>query len=241
MDGGKISVEMGGGAAILDSKAEVSKLVPDTYYYEVIVPGLFPYEGEFTISDADYQEDIFIEIPPFLFYEDYERSGFPPEWTVHNPHQQYFAPYGGRIVYQKMTEEEDPVYFVFPKVAIDQGCVVSFKAGESSGPSNIAVGVISDPEDPGATYSEIVWITSGIDETIKEYVNIYPNPVVSNFTVKGITYGRLSLMDLEGKILKELPVQNETNVKINDLPDGIYIIRLDYNDTTKITKLVKTR
>jgi len=366
VDNGSMTVEMAGKASIKDSKATISKLFPGTYYYQIIVPGLLPYDGEFYITDSDVNEDVFIDIPPFLFYEDFEMSQMPSDWTVTNPQNDYFTLYGNRLVYQKLADDTNPVFLVMPKIAIDQGCVLSFKAGESSGPSNIAVGIVTNPQDPAASFNEIgsyeifgfenmralgariddpaivgdgylcfkilgdngsffyldnvlvienmpgykvqfmvtdqnseilpeveinfmeqtlatndfgyatwrdideaeytysvtykgeeietgtidvyedmvkeiVWNTSGIDQVKKDNIEVYPNPAVDKIYVKGVINGRLSIMDLEGRVLKNKELMNDTYVQIDDLRDGIYIIRIESKNKTKITKLVKTR
>ncbi len=366
VDGGKITVEMGGLKFIQDSKVTVTKLFPGSYYYEVIVPGLLPYSEEFYIDAEDIQQDLFLETPPFLFYEDFEAPVIPSDWTVYNPQEDYFTTNSGRIVFQKSVDSDDPVYFVLPKIAIDQGCVLSYKAGESSGRSNLDVGVITDPADPGASYTEIVsyeifgydnmhtfgariddpatigdgylcfkitssvgnffyldnvliienmpgykvqflvsdqnseilpeveinfieetlatndfgyatwrnceeaehpysvsykgevietgtidvfddtlkeivWNTTGIEQISKERIEIYPNPATDQFTIKGVTMGHLSIMDLEGRVLKSQTIKHDTNVQINDLPKGVYLIKIDSDEKTTVTKLVKTK
>jgi len=363
---GQVIIEKGGKARITDSEGTVSKLLPGTYYYNITIPGLLPYDGEVYVTDTDVVVDVIIDIPPFLFYEDFEAGVIPEGWTVSNPVEDYFANFGGRIVYQKMGDDDTPVYFMLPKIELDQGCVVSFKAGESSGPSDIAVGVVSDPSNPDATYTEVIsheifllenmqgfsarigdaamvgdgnicfkilggggsffyldnviiienmpgykvqfivtdqnsevlpevevtfmdeamatndygyatwrdideaeyaysvtykgeeiesgtidvwddtvkeisWNTTGIDQVNKESIEIYPNPATDQFTIKGVYNGRLSIVDLEGRVLKNMTITSDTNVQISDLNDGIYFVRIESEDKTKITKLVKTR
>lgn len=156
IDGGKIAVAKAGEKVIVDSKAVASKLFPGTYTYEVLVPGLLPYNGEFTITDADILQDLIIEIPPFYFYEDFEASGIPKDWTVVNSQNDYFVQSAGQIVYQKTSGGDEVVYLILPNIAVNQGCVLSFKAGNSFGRSDLAVGIVTSTEDPAATYSELV-------------------------------------------------------------------------------------
>ncbi len=153
--GGRMEIALAGSTSVIDSKASASKLLPGSYEYEIVVPGLLPYEGEFTVSDSDIQQDLFVEIPPFLFYEDFENQGYPQNWTFHNPQGDYLVQNSGEIVYQK-TQEGDGVYIMLPKIKIDQGSIVSFKVGKSFGRSDIAVGIVSDLADPASSFSEIV-------------------------------------------------------------------------------------
>jgi len=158
VDGGRVSIALAGETRIMDSKATKTKLLPGTYQYEAVVPGLFPFDGEITIADTDIQQDIFLEVPPFLFYEDFEAPQISEDWTLVNPQGNYFTRSStGEIIYSKWSAgEDDAVYFVFPKISIDQGCNVSFKAGNSNGRSQLSFGVVTNKDNPAADYSEIV-------------------------------------------------------------------------------------
>ncbi len=156
VDGGLMHVEMAGSEYIVNSQAEITKLFPGTYYYEVTVPGYLPTDGEFTISDTDVEQNIIVEVPPFVFYEDFEAPGIPNDWTFINPQGDYLTTFGGRIVYQQLGDAEDAVYVILPKIVIDQGCVLSLKAGESNGRSSLGVGVVTDLTDAATSYAEIV-------------------------------------------------------------------------------------
>lgn len=155
IDGGKIMVELAGSGIIHESTALISKLLPGSYSYDVVVPGYLPYSGSITVEDQDIEESLFIEIPPFFFYEDFENAGIPDGWTVHNPQADYFDYYMGELVYQKMKDTEDAVYLTLPKLTLDQGCVFSVKAGQSQGRSHLGIGVTTDPNNPGGSYTEL--------------------------------------------------------------------------------------
>ncbi|MBT3747474.1 MAG: T9SS type A sorting domain-containing protein [Bacteroidetes bacterium] len=157
VDGGRIAIALAGETRIMDSKATQTKILPGTYQYQVVVPGLFPYDGEFTVTDTDVEQDIFLEVPPFLFYEDFEAPQLPEDWTLVNPHGNYFTRNSsGEAIYSRWSADaDDAVYFVFPKIAIDQGCNISYKAGNSSGRSTLSFGIVSSKDDPAADYSEI--------------------------------------------------------------------------------------
>ncbi len=364
IDGGKISIALAGEEFIQDSKASASKLLPGTYNFEVQVPGLLPYDGEFTLTDIDVQQDIFLEVPPFFFYEDFERSGFPPDWRVNNPQGDYFVQYGGRLVYQKSITGDGVVYLILPKITIDQGCVMSFKAGDSYGRSDVAVGTITDPSDPG-TYTEVVsyevfnldymhsfgarldaetvgndylclkisstlgnyfyidnlilienepghkiqfcvtdqngdvlpdvevimtdegiptntfgfatwrncdagdynyavnykgneietgmltvdgdllkeisYNASGIEGLEPDPIHIYPNPAQDLIIVKGFTAGRVQILDIDGRLVKERTITGQTSIPVDDLKEGIYLVKISAGKETLTKKLFITK
>ena len=156
IDGGKMVVEYGGTAHAKDGKFSVERLFPGTYNFEVVVPGYLPYSGDFTVSDADLMDNLFVEIPPFKYYEDFEAEGLPAGWKLKNSRNEYFQWYMGELTYQNTSGSQDALYLTVPRVTIDQGCIFTIKAGKSQGTSHLGLGVTTTPDDPGASYAEIV-------------------------------------------------------------------------------------
>lgn len=84
---------------------------------------------------------------------------------------------------------------------------------------------------------------------VKEYrsdniVNIYPNPVIDYFMLSdNPNVDKAVIYNIIGRQMKNFKVQEGTKYYINDLPDGIYIIRLlnASGGTLKTTRLSKTR
>lgn len=363
VEGGLILIDHAGEARIENSQASLGKILPGFYSYEAVVPGLFPYSGEFSISDSDVHQELFLEIPPFFFYEDFERSGIPPGFKVVNPQGDYFAQYKGQLVYQRGGGANEALYFVFPQLVIDQASNLSFRAGNSSGRSNLGVGVITDPGNPEDSYTEIInheifypdhmhslgarldpttigsgylcmkftseinnffyldnilvienepgfkvqfqvtdqesgilpeveidcggntlptnsfgyatWrncdpgtipyqvrykgqeIESGeldvTEDLLKKIVYntssiidfelsddlVYPNPARNQITIRGYEKGTVEIMNMAGKLLKSHSLSQQSNIDISELPEGIYLVKIQSGSTTKIHKLIR--
>ena len=82
-------------------------------------------------------------------------------------------------------------------------------------------------------------ILSVEDTKISSYINIHPNPVVSNFNISGKhQINEVRLYDLAGKLIKTFQ-KNTKNYSIKDLNSGIYIakIKTDIGESTR--KLIK--
>ncbi len=75
----------------------------------------------------------------------------------------------------------------------------------------------------------------------KEKIQVYPNPAINEVTVRGLSEARLRIMDLEGRVIRDILVTGNSSVPINDLQVGVYLVRMDHEDQTMITKLFKTR
>ncbi|MCW3161875.1 T9SS type A sorting domain-containing protein [Chryseobacterium oryctis] len=84
--------------------------------------------------------------------------------------------------------------------------------------------------------------TLGTNE-VMQYDNrlqVYPNPVKDYFKInspKKISINFVEIMDASGKLVRTLKGAEEYN--ISDLPKGNYILKINSNEITKITKLIK--
>ncbi|MCQ2189572.1 MAG: leucine-rich repeat domain-containing protein [Paludibacteraceae bacterium] len=66
-------------------------------------------------------------------------------------------------------------------------------------------------------------------------MEIYPNPTTDSFVIKGVATGTAKLYDASGKMVKQIKIDGDTNVNIEALPQGVYM--LDVNgEKTKIVK-----
>lgn len=78
-----------------------------------------------------------------------------------------------------------------------------------------------------------------------EWINIYPNPIVDNVTIKttSIQHNKLNIevLTLDGKkIIKTQVISNEHILDLSNLPQGTYLMTLmDNNKPIKTYKLVK--
>jgi hypothetical protein len=84
-------------------------------------------------------------------------------------------------------------------------------------------------------------ITTGVEERTMDYVNIYPNPFSSKFTVQldKVQDYTITVMDMSGKVLHNDTYTNTNNVKMNleHLASGQYILRI-VSDNNAITRMI---
>lgn len=88
--------------------------------------------------------------------------------------------------------------------------------------------------------------TTNINEINNNYntIVIYPNPVTSTFKIKAptenypVTY---SIFDLTGRIIinTQSTINNEESIDLSELPNGIYLLNLNSNESSKCLKLLK--
>lgn len=116
----------------------------------------------------------------------------------------------------------------------------------ASGNSNIYMfrGIIYENSvNTTSLYSNTIYsdLTSEIVEITDDQFIIYPNPINSSFTI--ITQHQveeITLVDAVGNgipILKTSP--NEFKLKNNNLPSGIYFVKIEVNGKSSINKIVK--
>jgi selenophosphate synthase len=74
-------------------------------------------------------------------------------------------------------------------------------------------------------------------------IDIYPNPVEENITVSSNELiSSYEIMDSQGKIIDELSLNipsSEVNVNVNNLPKGIYFIRVTTGSKTGLAKFIR--
>ena len=68
---------------------------------------------------------------------------------------------------------------------------------------------------------------------------VYPNPVESEFIVKGMgdKHALLTLYSVDGRQLRSQECYEGTRVNVGDLPRGLYFVRIG----EKVSKLVKSK
>jgi hypothetical protein len=94
---------------------------------------------------------------------------------------------------------------------------------------------------------EGVWKTSvlqmnGIAEINNNACNItvYPNPVTDNLTIESPQSAVIEITNIQGQAIQQLQIkQGKTGINISDLAKGVYILRLNSNDKTAVTRIVK--
>lgn len=89
--------------------------------------------------------------------------------------------------------------------------------------------------------SEIVYlITTELINTTNNILKIYPNPSKDNITIEGIAYANVEIINLQGQVVKNVIVtDNNPNINIADISNGIYSIRISTNESVFVQKLLK--
>lgn len=78
----------------------------------------------------------------------------------------------------------------------------------------------------------------GAEEMHFETFGLYPNPTNSSFRVKGDFAGRVQLMNMEGRIVKDVVIANKQTIDTQSLSPGFYVVRLTMNNKTYEQKLI---
>ena len=123
-------------------------------------------------------------------------------------------------------------------MAINNGLANSYNFEKSiSSKNSVQFRLKLIDKDGGFAYSKTA-LVKGDNQSFD--FNIYPNPSTSantNILISGLSNtGRIQIIDITGKVLKTLVV-NSNNVKVGDLPNGVYMVKV-YNTATleQITK-----
>jgi hypothetical protein len=86
-------------------------------------------------------------------------------------------------------------------------------------------------------------VVTGTDEEFENPVNlkVYPNPSSNDFVIAGLYEGKVEILTLEGKLVKEFIIDNnQTMLHVSEnLPQGVYIIKYNGKTLTKSVRFVK--
>jgi len=85
----------------------------------------------------------------------------------------------------------------------------------------------------GTLSTEVTSVQEALSKTLK----IYPNPVEKGNDIQINETGIISIYSLQGILLKELNIENQTSISTNNLCTGNYIIQINNQNGTKQFKL----
>lgn len=96
-------------------------------------------------------------------------------------------------------------------------------------------------------YSDYVQVNTGISNTMKDELIVYPNPVTSNeLNIKHKTQTNqtttVSIYDISGKQLKEMNLilnGNNSSIQLDNIEKGIYLVKFETNNETTYSKFIK--
>ncbi len=98
---------------------------------------------------------------------------------------------------------------------------------------------VYDEENTNDGYPVFGNVQFGVEEVITEFpdmVMVYPNPVVDNVYVVG-DVASCEIYDLVGKCVLSVS-KNMEEIRVNDLPSGIYMMRFMTNNGSVVTKKI---
>lgn len=81
---------------------------------------------------------------------------------------------------------------------------------------------------------------TSIKTELENNINIFPNPVTTSFQINGIDdFAKVTLLDLEGKVLMVKSVSDGESILISNLPKAIYIVSITTKRGTFYRKISK--
>jgi photosystem II stability/assembly factor-like uncharacterized protein len=100
---------------------------------------------------------------------------------------------------------------------------------------------------PYQIYARGVWkmglsnLASEINKfEIYNNITIYPDPATNNFTIESPQKSTIEILNTQGQtVLRQSIQQGKTGIDISGLAKGVYILRLNNNDKTEMTKILK--
>lgn len=150
-----------------------------------------------------------------------------------------------------MTFECNPNSCVFP--GGETGCAIITGTCSVAGDYPLTfylsayVGGVSSPNPYVVDYYAINVnaCTAGMEENKLSELKLSPNPASNNVIIEGLNNKKgitsISLMNLEGKIIRNMEInqQDKLSIQLDGINSGVYFIRINAIDGNEILKLVK--
>ena len=196
--------------------------------YDVSSPGLYPTTGSIEINNASVTENVSMEIPSFLYYQDF-MEGIPDDWTIYQESYDFLYWYDGIVIFFRQLPDENLMMLVSESLDITDAEMISFEIGNGSGNTNpgCAFGYVTDPDDP-ETFTELVVIPLSGGMEVYEYdLTDLSGEVYFAWKYMGMATMSSFYLDnviLEGNGMPQAP----TNLTIE--LDGIYDVNLNWDD-----------
>jgi len=147
---------------------------PGNLHYDVKAPGYDGNQGDLTVVGTSLTEDVMVEKPDLLFFEDFGWNEIPADWDVELTNGFYLAGSGteaGSLVFYKPNEGDDNSYLIMPPVNLNQTGIFSFRAGKQYGSPELKVGIATLGMKPGSNGSEGLTVTG--------FTELFSAPVTS--------------------------------------------------------------
>jgi len=127
-----------------------------------------------------------------------------------------------------LTTSNQTFSFSYTSTVSDAGAMLKFFIGNNS--SCVYLDKISVKEKNVITNANVVlenWET-----------NVYPNPFTQTLHITAVGNFNYQLMSSTGQILEAGNAKDETSIS-NEIPKGIYLLKITQNNKSKVVKLVK--
>jgi hypothetical protein len=79
----------------------------------------------------------------------------------------------------------------------------------------------------------------GVDEDNSQYIALYPTYTTGNVTVMGVELKEAVIMDVNGKRITTHSLRNSSVIPMEELPAGIYFVRIEGNEIFRTFKVVR--
>lgn len=92
-----------------------------------------------------------------------------------------------------------------------------------------------------STFAFQVKTTTALKQREEDHeIEVYPNPVSQRLIVQcECSHLKVSVFKMDGQLIKQVWVQSNETVPFEDLPVGIYFVRIDTDKSHRIYKIVK--
>ncbi|WP_459211126.1 T9SS type A sorting domain-containing protein [Aquimarina rhabdastrellae] len=85
----------------------------------------------------------------------------------------------------------------------------------------------------------VVTVLSVVDHELNQ-IQLTPNPVTNHFKISGISNNaQISIYDMNGRNLKKIHMTNDQLTSVEELPIGVYFVRITQGNERKVIKVVK--
>ena len=140
------------------------------YNYSVSAAGLFSNTGSVIITDGNVSETVSLDVPPYMFYEDFTND-IPADWYVYaEDPSDYLYTLDGEVIFFMQSDGTLPIILATPAINVDNAEILTFDLGQQDGYTNpeCGFGYLTDPTDP-ETYVELGSYPVGSDMETIEY------------------------------------------------------------------------
>lgn len=97
-------------------------------------------------------------------------------------------------------------------------------------------------EDRGfCSHISVTFANVGIAENEMEAINVYPNPVRNSLTIENANNVNVNIYAANGQMVKTFVANGTTTVNMNDLSNGLYIVKMQGENATRVEKVQVVR